>query len=105
METFAPTAIAQGGLDERLALLRPGLDHLGLPACILDRDLRYRYINPGYAAHTGRAVAEFIGRTPDEIYQYVPSDDRRERMQRTLAGEAVIFYRQTIEGPQAGRWV
>ena len=31
-------------LEERLALLRPGLDHLGLAACVLDRDLRYRHI-------------------------------------------------------------
>src|SRR5688572_19702092 len=107
MATLAPpiTLTAEGSLEERLALLRPGLDQLGLPACILDRDLRYRYVNPGYALHSGRPVAEFLGRTPDEVFEFVPSDDRRDRMHRTLEGEAVIFYRQNLEGPEAGRWV
>src|SRR5436190_1336799 len=92
-------------LGDRIAVLSPGLDQLGLPAAILDRGLRYRYVNAGYELHAGRRAAEFLGRTPDEVFAYRPSDDRRDQMQRALAGEPVIFFRQNIEGPEAGRWV
>src|SRR5258706_5470635 len=98
-------APAEAGLDERLALLRPGLDQLGLPACVLDRGLRYRYLNAGYEAHVGRAAGDFIGRTPDQVFAQRPRDDRRDQMQHALAGNPVVFFRQTIEGPEAGRWV
>src|SRR5687767_3001276 len=100
-----PAALAPTGLEERLALLRPGLDLLGLPACILDRDLRYRYLNAGYVAHAGRPASEFLGRTPDEVFAYRPRDDRRDQLRRALAGETLVFYRETIEGPQTGRWL
>jgi len=103
--TLDPPATAEAGLEERLAILRPGLDQLGLPACILDQGLRYRYLNTSYAAHAGRDAAEFIGRTPDQVFDRRPSDHRRDQIQRALAGESVVFYRQTIEGPEAGRWV
>jgi len=104
-DALAPTASVDTGLEERLAVLRPGLDQLGLPACILDRGLRYRYLNQSYCAHAGRPAMDFLGRMPDDVFALRPSDDRRERMQHALAGEPVVFYRQTIEGPQKGLWV
>jgi diguanylate cyclase (GGDEF)-like protein/PAS domain S-box-containing protein len=100
-----PPAAVPAGLEERLALLRPGLDQLGLAACVLDRDLRYRYINAAYETHSGRRAQEFLGRTPDEVFAFRPSDDRRDNMHRALAGDTLVFYRQNIEGPNAGRWV
>ena len=105
MHSALDPAAAAPGLTERLALLRPGLDQLGLPACVLDRGLRYRYVNSAYEAHTGHRPDEFLGRTPDEVFALKPSDARRDQMQRALAGESVVFFRETIEGPQAGRWV
>ena len=92
-------------LGDRVDALRPGLEALGLPACVLDRDLRYRFVNAAYEAFTGRRYAEFVERTPDEVFERVPQDDRRRNMERALAGETVVFNRRNIEGPQRGRWV
>ncbi|HUP97158.1 MAG TPA: PAS domain-containing protein [Usitatibacter sp.] len=92
-------------LEARLAALKPGLDLLAMPACVLDTRLRYHYINPAYTVHSGRAAAEFIGHTPDEVFSRKPSDSRRAQLQRALEGETVVFNRQNIEGPNAGRWV
>jgi diguanylate cyclase (GGDEF)-like protein/PAS domain S-box-containing protein len=103
--TLDHPAVAHESLEERLAVLRPGLDELGLAACILDPELRYRYVNAQYAAFAGRDVADFADRTPNQVFAQRPQDDRRERMQRALAGEAVVFYREQIEGPSAGRWL
>jgi PAS domain-containing protein len=66
------------GLEARLAALRPGLDVLSLPACILDADLRYVYLNQAYSTHAGRPATDFIGRTPDEALGW-PVDGRATR--------------------------
>ena len=92
-------------LDARIAALAPGLDILGLAACILDTQLRYRFINAAYVTHSGLEAPQFMGRTPDEVFVRRPSDARRAELARALAGEAVVFNRQTLEGPNAGRWV
>src|SRR5437016_5897583 len=96
---------AIAGLDARVRELAPGLDVLVLPACVLDRELRYCYLNAAYEAQSGRTAAQALGRTPDEVFDRVPTDERRENMRRTLAGETVIFNRRTLEGPQAGGWM
>ena len=103
--TEQSTRIRPLGLEARLAALKPGLDVLLLPACILDTDQRYRYLNAAYLAHSGREMSEFLGRTPDEVFDRRPSDSRRAQMQRALGGETVVFNRQTIEGPNAGKWL
>jgi PAS domain-containing protein len=90
--------LERSALEASIDSLRPGLDVLSLPACILDRELRYLYVNSAYCGHTGRAAAEFSGRRPDEVYEHRPNDERRAQMQRALAGEPVIFNRQVIEG-------
>ncbi len=78
---------------------------LGLPACVLDAQLRYRFLNAAYVAHAGRPAADFIGRTPDEVSAQRPGDSRRDYMIRALSGEAAIFNRQTSDGPHSGSWV
>jgi diguanylate cyclase (GGDEF)-like protein/PAS domain S-box-containing protein len=93
------------GFAARAAALAPAMDVLGLPACLLDRDLRYHYVNGAYALHSGRAAVDFPGRTPDEVFNRTPRDDRREHMQRALDGHTEVFNRRTIEGPNAGRWM
>jgi PAS domain S-box-containing protein len=92
-------------LEARLAQLRPGLEMLGLPACVLDPQLRYHFLNAAYVAHAGRPAEDFIGCMPDEVFALRPGDERRGQMQRALAGETVVFNRRTLEGPQAGRWM
>src|SRR6187402_3717041 len=100
-----PSSAELPNLEPRLAELRPGLEMLGLPACVLDTQLRYRFLNSAYLAHAGGTAAEFLGHTPDEVFRHRPGDSRRECMARALSGEPVIFNRQTIEGPHAGLWV
>ena len=56
--------VSRAAFAARVASLAPALDVLGLPACLLDRDLRYHYVNPAYAAHSGHAAGSFPGRTP-----------------------------------------
>jgi diguanylate cyclase (GGDEF)-like protein/PAS domain S-box-containing protein len=89
----------------RVGSLAPALDVLGLPACLLDRDLRYHYVNTAYCAHAGRAAHEFPGFTPDEVFKRTPRDDRRAHIHNALAGHIEVFNRRTLEGPNAGRWM
>ncbi len=98
-------SIVRGGIEERVSALAPGLDVLGLPACVLDSDLRYRYVNDEYAAMSSRNRSDFDGRTPDQVFERVPQDERRNHLRRALAGETSIFNRRIIEGRDAGRWV
>src|SRR5258708_16797043 len=93
------------GLESRIAALKPGLDVLGLPACVMDTQMRYRYVNTAYEIQTGRPASDFLARTPDEVFVLKPQDDRRSNMRRALAGEIEVFNRRNLEGPQAGRWV
>ena len=97
--------IGRGGLEARLQALAPGLDVLGFPACILDAELRYRYVNDPYAALSSNKRADLEGRTPDEVFHRIPQDERRHHLARALAGETSVFNRRVIEGPTAGSWV
>src|SRR6202521_3258282 len=97
--------IGRAGLEARILALKPALDLLVLPACVLDPETRYRYVNAAYEAQAGRLQTEFSGRTPDEVFEHSPQDERRHHLQRALAGEPAIFNRRTLEGPHAGRWV
>ncbi|MGE5096347.1 MAG: PAS domain S-box protein [Betaproteobacteria bacterium] len=99
------TTLGRPGLEARLAALRPGLDLLGLPACVLDTRLRYRYANPAYAAQSGKDAAGMMGRSPDEVFQRPPDDSRRAYLMRALQGEHVAYDRRNREGPRAGLWV
>ncbi len=97
--------VERPALEARLAVLRPGLELVGLPVCVLDPQLRYRYLNRAYAVHSGREQSEFIGRTPDEVFALHPGDARRAQLLRALQGDTVVFNRQTLEGPRAGVWM
>jgi diguanylate cyclase (GGDEF)-like protein/PAS domain S-box-containing protein len=99
------TTAERPGLEARVAALRPGLDLLGLPACVLDTKLRYRYVNAAYATMGANDAARMIGKTPDEIFRRPLDDARRAHLARALQGELVIFNRRNREGPAAGRWV
>jgi diguanylate cyclase (GGDEF)-like protein/PAS domain S-box-containing protein len=97
--------IDRAGIDDRVRELAPGLDLLSLAACVLDEALRYRYVNAAYGALSGLAPEVFPGRTPDEVFNRAPRDERRHHLQRALAGETSVFNRRTEEGPAAGLWV
>ena len=92
-------------LESRIVALKPGLDVLGLPSCVVDAQMRYCYANKAYEIQTGRPAADFLGHTPDEVFAVKPQDDRRDYMRRALAGEIEVFNRRNLEGPNAGLWV
>jgi PAS domain S-box-containing protein len=100
-----PDTAIRAAFATRVAALAPAMDVLVLPACVLDRDLRYHYVNAAYCVHSGRAAHEFQSRTPDEVFERTPRDDRRSHMQRALDGQMEVFNRRTLEGPNAGRWM
>ena len=95
----------QDALDSALADLQPGFDLLGLPCCVIDRGLRYRYVNGAYLDFAGRKEAELLGRALSEAALKEPPDERRAVLARALAGEEQVFDRLTVEGPDEGRWV
>ena len=97
--------ILDPALAERIAALRPDLDRLTLAACIVDSEQRYRWANDAYLAHYGRERESLLGRRVAEAFTIQPSDGRRARLRRALDGETLVFDRQTMEGPNAGRWV
>ncbi|HEX6633502.1 MAG TPA: PAS domain-containing protein [Usitatibacter sp.] len=91
-------------LAERLAALAPGLELLGLAACVFDHGLRYVHANPAFVAQTGRGLGELLGRTQEEAFGPYSDDGRRENLRRALAGEAVAFTRRSVAGIHKGRW-
>jgi diguanylate cyclase (GGDEF)-like protein/PAS domain S-box-containing protein len=93
-----------GVIEARLAALKTGLDLLGLPACVLDHDLRYLYANPAYGRLAGRDPSIIVGRTPETVFGLRPDDGRRDYLRRALGGETVAFNRRTLEGPHKGEW-
>src|ERR1700757_1996352 len=94
-------AAAHPGFAARLAALAPGLEVLGLPAYVLDRELRYRFANAAYERYTGISASQLLGRSVEELLPH-PQDDRRDIVGRALQGEAAICNRQTPIGPKAG---
>lgn len=92
-------------LEGRVAALRPDLDRMDLPACVLDASVRYRYTNPAYRRFFGRKGDDMLGLTPDQAFGRPPSDDRRSQLERALKGETVVFDRKTLDGSNEGRWV
>ncbi|NJD89802.1 MAG: PAS domain S-box protein [Betaproteobacteria bacterium] len=100
-----PSTGGSDALDIRLAELRPGLDLIEIPACVIDQELRYRYANGDYAEYFGKVPGEMIGRTLPEIFTDLPDDDRRKALARALGGETMVFDRVTRNGPNMGKWV
>ncbi len=93
-------------LAARLAELAPGFDLLGLPAAVVDANRTYRYVNARYLHHFGREASGFVGLTLEDVFPRTrASDPRRENYLRAMAGEAVVFNRQTMHGPHTGLWV
>src|SRR5690349_12797544 len=99
------TLVRTPSLEARLAALKPGLDVLGLPACVLDMERRYRYVNPAYCVHGGLEPAAYLGKTSEEIFGQVAVDGRRNALLQALAGETVVFNRRTVDGPNKGLWM
>jgi PAS domain S-box-containing protein len=75
-----------------------------LPAVVLmvDRDLRFRYINQLGAQWMRRAPQEVIGKTVGEAIGEQALGEIRPYLERVLAGEVVIYERE-VEYPAFGR--
>jgi PAS domain S-box-containing protein len=73
--------------------LRDALDSLLEGCAILDRDLRYIYVNRASAAQGRSTVEQMVGRTMFEVYPGYETTELHAAMQRTLATQST----QTIE--------
>ncbi|QJR13474.1 sensor domain-containing protein [Usitatibacter palustris] len=93
------------GQDARLEFLRPGLDSVGLPVCILDSQLVYHYVNQAYCRFYGLPMESFLGRNPEEVFGKPLADAQRVRLRRASDGDITSFDREVINGPSVGRWV
>ena len=87
-------------LEARIAALRPGLDVLALPACILDRDLRYRYVNAAYARVLGRPQPTSSAARPTRCSASAPADGRREPAAARARGRDRRLRPRHPRGPQ-----
>lgn len=99
--------ISLGSLDslpaQRLAQLQAVYDGAPVGLGFLDREMRYRYLNPRLANMNGRPMAEHLGRTPAEM---IPEFYAQVEpyLRRALAGEAVPGVEMTkpLGGPNGG---
>ncbi len=56
---------------------------------IRDRDLRYLYVNPQLAADLGGVESDFLGKSPEELWDPRTAADARDMCRRAFAGEVV----------------
>src|SRR5205085_1547823 len=97
--------VRTASLESRIAAMKPGLDVLALPACIIDTERRYRYVNAAYCTYGGFQPGDYLGKTSEEIWGHVAQDGRRGALFKALAGETVNFNRRTADGPNQGLWM
>jgi PAS domain S-box-containing protein len=55
-------------LTERVDLLAPLLDDAPIGFGLMDRDLRFRYVNEQFATFSGRPLADHIGHTAGDVF-------------------------------------
>lgn len=71
---------------------------------LMDRDLRYLYVNPAVEAYVGRPARDFIGRTNEEMGSSPENAAYwRERMNEVLASGRPIGFEFDFEAPGSRR--
>ena len=71
----------------------PAADHLPLIFAVLDRDLRYRFVNACHEALVGVPRAQALGRRVDEVLSAEAARVVIPRLERALRGEVVVGHR------------
>ena len=99
--------VSLGSLDslpvQRLAQLQAVYDGAPVGLAFLDREMRYRYLNPRLANMNGRPMAEHLGRTAEEmIPELYPQVEPFIR--RALAGESIpgVEVTKPVVSPNGG---
>ena len=69
---------------------------------IRDQQLRYLYVNPRLAADLGGAESDFLGKTPEELWDAKTAATTREMCGRALLGEVVDVLERWPDEPEAG---
>lgn len=112
---FRPTGIpevdAVGAALERAAherdateeRLRDITDALPVLISYVDADRRFRFLNKAYEEWFGRGLHELLGRRLDEVMSPEMYEQRRDWVDRALAGEAVR-YEATFPHPGGARY-
>jgi diguanylate cyclase (GGDEF)-like protein/PAS domain S-box-containing protein len=88
-----------------MEVLQLALDHsLSASISIIDRDLRLRYVNSGFAKSFETTPENLIGKTLLEIYKPEHVQSFMPYLQRALAGEHVRYDRSTQVVGSDGVW-
>ena len=75
---------------------RPALDHFEVGVALVDRDLRFQYVNTALADINGMTLDAHLGRTPSELFRIRTdtfADEVRRALHRRIAAHAHVHAR------------
>lgn len=99
MRDLSATARARLAAEQAAATLRLVADQTLMLLCVVDNDLRYRFVNKGFEDWIGLPQERILGR---EVTQVLGTQELAASLpyaQRALAGETVAFERVDERGP------
>ena len=82
---------SEHALRERERELDTILSNVPADIARIDRDLRFRYVNPMHELHLGRAARDIVGRSVDEVMPPQLAGQMRPRLAEALQGQRVEF--------------
>ncbi|MGC4404470.1 bifunctional diguanylate cyclase/phosphodiesterase [Methyloversatilis sp. MC4-4] len=82
---------SEQSLRERERELDTILSNVPADIARIDRDLRFRYVNPMHALHLGQAASDIVGRTVDAVMPPQLAGQMRPRLAEALQGQRVEF--------------
>jgi diguanylate cyclase (GGDEF)-like protein/PAS domain S-box-containing protein len=94
---------ARSQIQRQADILRAITEAIPATVVIVDRDVRYRFVNKAFEQYCGRSANEIIGRRSTEVLGVEEVARRTPYMLRAFAGEAVSF---TLDypGPNGKEW-
>ena len=93
---------SEEALRERDRRFAAFADHVPGLLWIRDPALRYLYVNPVLAGVLGGAPSEFVGKTPEELWDADTAASARDLCERALAGEVVDFEERWPDREESG---
>jgi PAS domain S-box-containing protein len=96
---------AEGAMRAAQAQLRIVTDNMAVAVTRCSRELRFLWVNPGYAAWLGHPAEAIIGKRIDDVLGADAFTVIRPHIQRVLAGERVEFEARVPYHGIGPRWV
>lgn len=96
---------AQRELEESHRQLQLITDALPVLVALIDAERRYQFASAGYERWFGRARAEVVGRSMEEVLGAAAYQAIRQHVSRALAGETVTYEAQVPYRAGGARWI